>query len=99
MLTDDLDVKIAGDKPSEDVRRNKNTLVQDSSVSSEQIEGAKAVGIAVANSFIRDAETELDEEFRDFDMILQRRLLLSFTATAGFEQLSPDDSLSGIFGY
>ena len=96
MLTDDLDVKIAGDKPSEDVRRNKNTLVQDSSVSSEQIEGAKAVGVAVANSFIRDAETELDEEFRDFDMILQRRLLLSFTATAGFEQYISNDTLAGI---
>lgn len=96
MLTDDLDVKIAGDKPSEDVRRNKNTPVQNSSVSSEQIKGAKAVGKAVANSFIRDAETEVDPEFRDFDMIVQRRLLLSFTATAGFEQYIGDDTLDGI---
>ncbi|MBQ2803512.1 MAG: hypothetical protein IJF07_06400, partial [Lachnospiraceae bacterium] len=71
MLTDDLDVKIAGDRPSEDIRRNKNTPTQNSSVSSEQIKGAKAVGKAVANSFIRDAETEAGEEFRDFDMILQ----------------------------
>lgn len=96
MLTDDLDVKIAGDKPSEDVRRNKITSVQNSSVSSEQIEGAKAVGKAVANSFIRDAQTEVDEEFRDFDLILQRRLLLSFTATVGFEQYISDDTLVGI---
>ncbi len=96
MLTDDLDVKIAGDRPSEDIRRNKNTPTQNSSVSSEQIKGAKAVGKAVANSFIRDAETEAGEEFRDFDMILQRRLLLSFTATAGFEQYISDDTLVGI---
>lgn len=96
MLTDDLDVKIAGDKPSEDVRRNKNIPVQNSSVSSEQIKGAKAVGKAVANSFIRDAETEVDEEFRDFDMIVQRRLLLSFTATAGFEKYIGNDTLDGI---
>ena len=96
MLTDDLDVKIASDKPSEDVRRNKNTPAQNSSVSSEQIKGAKAVGKAVANSFIRDAQTEVDEEFRDFDMIVQRRLLLSFTATAGFEQYIGDDALAGI---
>ncbi len=96
MLTDDLDVKIAGDKPSEDVRRNKNISVQNSSVSSEQIEGAKAVGKAVAESFIRDAQTEADEEFRDYDMILQRRLLLSFTATAGFEQYISDDTLVGV---
>ena len=96
MLTDDLDVKIAGDKPSEDVRRNKNTAAQNSSVSSEQIKAAKAIGKAVANSFIRDAETEVDEEFRDFDMIVQRRLLLSFTATAGFEKYIGNDTLDGI---
>ncbi len=96
MLTDDLDVKIAGDKPSVDVRRNKNTTVQSSSVSPEQIKGAKAVGKTVANSFIADAETEVDPEFRDYDMILQRRLLLSFTATAGFEQYISDDTLVGI---
>lgn len=96
MLTDDLDVKIAGDKPSLDVRRNKNTPVQNSSVSPEQIKGAKAIGKAVADSFIADAETEVDPEFRDYDMILQRRLLLSFTATAGFEQYISDDTLVGI---
>lgn len=96
MRTDDLDVKIAGDKPSEDVRRNKSTAVQNSSVSPEQIKGAKEVGKAVAKSFIADAETEVDPEFRDYDMILQRRLLLSFTATAGFEQYIADDTLVGI---
>ena len=96
MYTDDLDVKIAGDKPSEDVRRNKKSTVQNSSVTSEQIDGAKSVGIAVAESFIRDAETAVDEEFRDYDMIMQRRLLLSFTATAGFEQYIADDTLVGI---
>ena len=96
MLTDDLDVKIVGDKPSEDVRRNKNTPQQNSSVSSEQIKGAKAVGKKVAESFIADAETEVSEEFRDYDMILQRRLLLSFTATAGFEQYISDDTLVGV---
>lgn len=96
MQTDDLDVKIAGDKPSVDVRRNKATQVQDSSITPEQIKGAKAVGKKVANSFIADAQTEVDPEFRDFDMILQRRLLLSFTATVGFEQYITDDTLVGI---
>ena len=96
MQTDDLDVKIAGDKPSIDVRRNKNTPVQNSSVNPAQIDGAKAVGKTVAESFISDAQTEVDPEFRDYDMILQRRLLLSFTATAGFEQYISDDTLVGI---
>ncbi len=96
MLTDDLDVKIAGDKPSVDVRRNKNIPVQNSSVSPEQIDGAKEVGKIVAQSFITDAETSTDEEFRDYDMLLQRRLLLSFTATASFEQYIKDDTLVGV---
>lgn len=96
MLTDDLDVKIASDKPSQDVRRHKSVNSHNSSVSPEQIKGAKAIGKTVANSFIADAETEVDEEFRDYDMILQRRLLLSFTATAGFEQYISDDTLVGI---
>ncbi len=96
VLTDDLDVKIAGDKPSLDVRRNKNTAALNPSVSSAQIDGAKAVGKIVAQSFINDAENSVDEEFRDYDMILQRRLLLSFTATAGFEQYISDDTLVGV---
>ena len=96
MLTDDLDVKIAGDKPSIDVRRNKNTPVQSASVSFEQKKAAQEIGKVVAQSFIGDAETEIDPEFSDYDMIQQRRLLLSFTATAGFEQYIGDDTLDGI---
>ena len=86
MKTDDLDIKIAGDKPSEDIFRNKKTTVQSSVVTNEQINGAKTVGKAVAESFIADAEISVDDEFRDYDMLLQRRLLLSFTAKVGFEQ-------------
>ena len=96
MYTDDLDVKIAGDKPSRDIHQAKTSTVQNSSVTPKQISGAKAVGKAVANSFILDAETAVDEEFADYGMILLRRLLLSFTATVGFEQYISDDTLIGI---
>lgn len=96
MKTDDLDIKIAGDKPSEDIFRNKKTTVQSSVLTNEQINGAKTVGKAVAESFIADAEISGDDEFRDYDMLLQRRLLLSFTATVGFEQYISDDTLVGI---
>ena len=95
-MSNDLDIKIAGDKPSEDVRRNKNLATGDESITPQQIKSAKAVGKMVADSFIADAETPVDEEFRDFDMILQRRLLLSFTATVGFEQYIENDTLVGI---
>lgn len=96
MKTDDLDIKIAGDKPSKDIFRNKKTTVQSSVLTNEQINGAKTVGKAVAESFIADAEISVDDEFRDYDMLLQRQLLLSFTATVGFEQYISDDTLVGI---
>lgn len=96
MSIEDLDVKIAGDKPSLDVHRNKNIVAKNESVTPEQISGAKAVGKKVADSFIADAETPVDEEFRDYDMLIQRRLLLSFTATVGFEQYISEDTLAGI---
>lgn len=96
MRTDDFDVKIAGDRPSDAIRRNTVINEQNSSVTSEQIIAAKKIGEAVAESFIADAESEIDEEFRDYELLLQRRLLLSFTATAGFEQYIKDDTLIGI---
>lgn len=92
----DKDIKIAGDKPSEDVRRNRQKAMQSSLEIKNDTAAAKNAGKAVALRFIADAEAAGDESFRDYDMLLQRRLLLSFTATAGFEQYIADDSLVGI---
>ena len=92
----DDDIKIAGDKPSEDVRRNKLNVQQDISADRDKINGAKSAGKAVALKFIADSENTDDESFHEQDMLLQRRLLLSFTATVGFEQYIADDTLSGI---
>ncbi|MBE6740642.1 MAG: hypothetical protein E7565_10060 [Ruminococcaceae bacterium] len=92
----DSDVKIAGDKPSRDVKRNR-ALAENTNVDKEKAARAKKWGEEVGLKFIEDAkEAEAAEEMPNLEMILQRRMLLSFTATAGFEQLSPDDSLSGI---
>ncbi len=92
----DKDIKIAGDKPSEDVRRNRLKSQENISADREKMNGAKLAGKAVALKFIADADSVDDESARDKDMLLQRRLLLSFTATAGFEQYIADDTLSGI---
>ncbi len=92
----DDDIKIVGDKPSEDVRRNKLGSQQNTSADRQKISGAKSAGEAVALKFIADAENTDYDGARESDMLLQRRLLLSFTATAGFEQYINDDTLSGI---
>ncbi len=92
----DKDIKIVGDKPSEDVKRNRRVLEEAELINERAAEQAKLVGRLVALKFIEDAGTESDEGIKDFDLLIQRRLLLSFTATVGFEQFLPDDTLAGI---
>ena len=92
----DADVKIAGDKPSRDVKRNR-ALAEDSNINIACVEKARKWGEAVAVKFIADAkENEDPRRVNNLEMIIQRRMLLSFTATVGFEQLSPDDTIAGI---
>ena len=92
----DADIKIAGDKPSRDVKRNR-ALAESQSVDKTVAKNAKKWGEAVALKFIEDAFTaETGDEMPNIEMVIQRRMLLSFTATVGFEQLSPDDSVAGI---
>ena len=93
----DNDIKIAGDKPSEDVKRNKAAAQVDTGLDKALVKKARAWGKAVALKFIEDANTpDESDEATYYEMLVQRRMLLSFTATVGFEQLSPDDTVSGI---
>ena len=96
----DNDIKIAGDRPSLDIKRNRETAAsKKSEPKSEDIKNARELGRIIAEKFIGDARTaEISDEgeLSDFEMLIQRRLLLSFTATVGFEQYCADDSLAGI---
>ena len=95
----DNDIKIAGDKPSEQIKKNREArLNENSGIDKAEIKKARSWGKSVALKFIEDArESSADgNEATNGEMLVQRRMLLSFTATVGFEQLSPDDALSGI---
>ena len=91
----DSDMKIAGDKPSVDVKRNAEKTEQKTNTTALS-DAAKKAAQAVAEQFISDASISHSEDFTDHDMILQRRLLLSFTATVGFEEYIKNDTLCGI---
>jgi hypothetical protein len=92
----DNDIKIASDKPSLDIKKNQNTPKSDDTVRLGTYEQAKIWGRNVAAAFIKDSlENAVTDDF-DFDMIIQRRLLLSFTATIGFEKFASDDFLCGV---
>lgn len=93
----DIDVKIAGDKPSRDVKRNLMPSEFQSNLNKEEIKRAKRFGKAVADKFIEDTDiSSLSGLDNNLEMIIQRRMLLSFTSTIGFELYSPDDTVCGI---
>lgn len=94
-MNTDIDIKIAGDKPSKDIKKNIETAAAQNNPDKASIKKAKDWGREVALEFIGDAETAAMGE-EDNEMLLQRRMLLSFTATVGFEQLCNNDTLSGI---
>ncbi len=92
----DEDIKIAGDKPSIEIKNTTEGPVSSLRHNTAVIESAKEWGRHVARKFIEDAKANPLQETSDFEMLIQRRHLLSFAATVGFEQFCGDDSLSGI---
>lgn len=92
----DNDIKIAGDKPSRDVMLNKQKQQNASGLDKELSKKAKNWGRAVALKFLEDAKTSAeDQENFDGQMVIQRRMLLSFTATVGFDEFA-GEALGGI---
>ncbi len=93
----DNDIKIAGDRPSEDIKRRKQASENGETYTAAQAKDAKMLGESIARLFIDDAkEADKDESFRDFNLLIQRRLLLSFTVTIAFEQYVSNDALGGL---
>ena len=93
----DEDIKIAGNKPSKDIKINRALAETGGNISKADINNAKKWGSHVAMKYIEDAkENSQSNLVSNQEMIIQRRMLLSFTATIGFEQLAKDDTLSGI---
>ncbi len=96
MVFNDNDIKIASDKPSLDIKKVSNAPKENNALQGEAYEKAKAWGEAVARHFIKDAKENPESAECDFEMMVQRRLLLSFTATIGFEQYANNDAADGI---
>lgn len=96
-LCSDIDIKIAGEKPSQEIKKRREVSLQPEKLKKDDIKSARDWGAVVARKFIADAQdTANGTEPDNSEMIIQRRLLLSFTATVGFEQFCSDDALCGI---
>ncbi len=92
----DNDIKIAGDRPSLEIKKRNESGCSTANLDKEATKRARQWGKAVALKFIEDATAASQDETADNEMLIQRRMLLSFTATVGFEQTVLDDALSGI---
>lgn len=93
----DEDIKIVGDKPSATVRLNKlkESLPEEYSVN-ESV-NAKKLGSVIAHKYIDEImATEQNGTADSFELLSQIKLLLSFTATVGFEKFCKNDTLSGL---
>lgn len=96
-LISDDDIKIFGDKPLKGINTSFENQYSSAMLQDKDINNARELGKTVAERFIEDAEyISYTDESEDMEMILQRRILLSFTATVGFEQFCADDAVCGI---
>ena len=87
-MFDDNDIKIFGEKKAPKKEEIEN-------LPKEKIEKARAIGKSVAEIYISDYKSQKAENLADTEFLAQRILLLSFTATAGFEEYIKDDVLIG----
>ena len=93
----DSDIKIAGDKPSVDVIKNAKKEDSLNGPDKQTVKFAKLWGESVAEKFIKDiTDSEIGGRESNLEMLAQRRMLLSFAASLGFELFSPDDTLGGL---
>ena len=96
-LFEDKDIKIVSDKPSETVRIYRERDLKAKESSAQQISDAKRFGEHIANEFFKAASAYSDAvEDSDFGMFVQRLYLLSFTASASFENCLVSDEIAGI---
>jgi hypothetical protein len=94
----DSDIKIAGSKPSGDIKNNKVTEnASEEIVSHTDSLRAKKLGERVAGKFCADNNdfSIANDEF-DSQMALQRRILLSFTTSVALEQFCKSEAVAGI---
>ncbi len=97
LMYDDYDIKIAGNKPSDSVKKNMFAEVSSDVIPEEKVQRAKKLGSYIADKFSEASDAYSDAvEDADENMFVQRVLLLSFTVTAVFEAEIVNDVASGI---
>lgn len=96
-MFDDNDIKIAGNRPSDSIKRNSLSSVTSEILSEATLSAAKKFGATVAEKFSVASNAYSDAvEDSDADMFVQRILLLSFTVAAVFESSLLNETVAGV---
>lgn len=93
-MFDDSDMNIVGEKPSDSVKNNSNG--HNENLSPAEVNAAKELGTIIAEKFLRESDTFSATDSDDSQMLLQRKLLLSFTVSVSLDEHCRNDSISGI---
>jgi hypothetical protein len=93
-MFDDSDMKIVGAKPTESVKNNMAASAD--SLTPDEVESAKRLGLIIAEKFLSESDTISAADSEDSQMVLQRKLLLSFTISVSLDKYCKNDSISGI---
>jgi hypothetical protein len=93
-MFDDSDMKIVGAKPTESVKNNMAAAAD--SLTPDEVESAKRLGLIIAEKFLSESDTISAADSEDSQMVLQRKLLLSFTISVSLDKYCKNDSISGI---
>lgn len=91
MIFDDSDIKIAGEKSNNSVNTDSETEINAIIVSA-----AKKLGEAVAVSYIGAVNSADFDDYSDSQMIINKRILLSFTVSVALDEFCISDTVSGI---
>ena len=96
-MFNDNDIKIAGNRPSDSIKRNNLSASLHDLLSEAEVSAAKKLGIFVADRFSEASDAYSDAvEDSDANMFVQRILLLSFTVTSTFENCLSNEAVSGV---
>ncbi|MBQ3562753.1 MAG: hypothetical protein IJA13_04320 [Clostridia bacterium] len=94
-MFDDSDIKIVGDKPSETVKKHIGDYTF-ALLPKELVEAANTLGKNLADIFLKNIDSVFVDDNTDSQMLVQRRLLLSFTVNAVLDEHCINDTVSGI---
>lgn len=100
MLEDDI--KIVGEHPSDDIKRNGNSNYNSAELELEtkngNIERSKEFGSIIAHEVIRSVNMFVsdEEQTKNAELRLQRGILLTFTAVAGIERICKNQVMANV---